>query len=81
MKITIDTQNKIVTIEQCVLNEIEKVRSAIVAMGMNPDEFSIQTIQQFYPYYPSYPVASYYQPVVTDQPFIYRNDYTTEITN
>lgn len=58
---------KTVTIEQASLNEIEKIKSAITALGMNPDEFSIapEVIHHSYPlWYQQTP-----QPLTPNYPF------------
>ena len=66
MKFTIDTTTKIIEVSSAGITEIETIKKAIEAMGLNPIEFSIVSGVQYYPqYYPQ--VQPYnYPPLIGD---------------
>lgn len=61
MKITIDTTMKQIVIDSAHLNDLELIKKAIKALGLNPDDFTIQSDYKFqsYPVYP-YPLSPTY---------------------
>lgn len=51
MKFTIDTTTKIIEVSSAAITEIETIKKAIEAMGLNPSEFNIVSGVQYYPHY------------------------------
>lgn len=74
MKFTIDTTTKIIEVYSACINEIETIKKAIEAMGLNPSEFNIVSGMQYYPqYYPQH--QPYIQsPIVTYGTYLYSSE-------
>ena len=79
MKIQIDTDQKQVIIESAGVNEIEKIKAAIIAMNFNPDDFTIIGQTSFIPTYYPYPYYPY--PTIPYQQYPYGTNPTCVISS
>lgn len=77
MKITIDSLNKCIEIEDAQVIDLGTINKIIEAVGGNPNEYRVISKATSYPIYPQWPAPNPYYPISPLGPIITCGTETT----